>query len=125
MAIGMFALVAPLQLVVGDVSGLVMSRLQPAKLAAVEAIWTTRAGQATTWKGWPARVVQIASTAASLAGCSRLITRPDTSPTTSWSGATRANMPMAMRRAVRDSASSGRRSSRQAEAPPTTRAVVR
>ncbi len=45
MAIGMFAVVAPLQLVAGDVSGDVMGELQPAKLAAVEGFWETRAGQ--------------------------------------------------------------------------------
>ena len=46
MAIGMFAIVAPLQLVVGDASGKQVLRIQPAKLAAIEAFWDTRAGQA-------------------------------------------------------------------------------
>ena len=36
MAIGMFALVAPLQLVVGDISGKIVGEVQPAKLAAIE-----------------------------------------------------------------------------------------
>ena len=38
MAIGMFALVAPLQLLVGDISGKLAEQVQPAKIAAVEAL---------------------------------------------------------------------------------------
>lgn len=58
MAIGMFALVAPLQLVVGDASGKLMARYQPAKLAAVEAFWTTKAEQAFHIAAWPDRDIQ-------------------------------------------------------------------
>ena len=58
MAIGMFALVAPLQLVAGDMSGLKMGELQPAKLAAVEGLWETQAGQPFHILAWPDKAVQ-------------------------------------------------------------------
>ncbi|MFZ5791882.1 MAG: cytochrome ubiquinol oxidase subunit I [Pseudomonadota bacterium] len=45
MAIGLVAVLAPLQLVVGDVSGKVALEYQPLKIAAVEAYWETRARQ--------------------------------------------------------------------------------
>jgi cytochrome d ubiquinol oxidase subunit I len=53
MAIGMFAVVAPLQLLAGDMSGKDVLRFQPAKLAAIEAFWETRAGQAFHVVAWP------------------------------------------------------------------------
>ena len=43
MAIGMYAIVAPLQLVVGDHAGRDLLRRQPSKLAAIEAFWDTKA----------------------------------------------------------------------------------
>lgn len=55
MAIGMFAVVAPLQLIVGDISGDVAARYQPSKLAAIEAFWETKAGQAFHIVAWPDR----------------------------------------------------------------------
>jgi cytochrome d ubiquinol oxidase subunit I len=55
MSIGMFAIVAPLQLVVGDLSGKEVLKVQPAKLAAIEAFWETRAGQAFHIVAWPDR----------------------------------------------------------------------
>lgn len=55
MAIGMFALVAPIQAFVGDLAGKEMLHVQPAKLAAVEAFWETRAGQAFHIVAWPDR----------------------------------------------------------------------
>lgn len=55
MAIGMFAVVAPLQLVVGDLSGKEVLRVQPAKLAAIEAFWETRAEQPFHIVAWPDR----------------------------------------------------------------------
>ena len=58
MAIGMFALVAPLQLVAGDMSGKLMAHYQPAKLAAVEGFWETRAEQAFHVVAWPDREAQ-------------------------------------------------------------------
>jgi cytochrome bd ubiquinol oxidase subunit I len=45
MAIGMFAIVAPLQLLAGDLSGKQVRLVQPAKLAAIEAFWDTRSEQ--------------------------------------------------------------------------------
>jgi cytochrome d ubiquinol oxidase subunit I len=58
MAIGMFAIVAPLQLYVGDASGLTMAEYQPAKLAAVEALWDTRRAQPFHVVAWPDRSIQ-------------------------------------------------------------------
>jgi cytochrome d ubiquinol oxidase subunit I len=55
MAIGMFAIVAPLQLVVGDLSGKDVLRFQPAKLAAIEAFWETRTEQPFHIAAWPDR----------------------------------------------------------------------
>jgi cytochrome d ubiquinol oxidase subunit I len=45
MAIGMIVLLAPLQLVIGHESGKVTEEYQPAKVAAMEGWWQTRAGQ--------------------------------------------------------------------------------
>jgi cytochrome d ubiquinol oxidase subunit I len=58
MAVGMFALVAPLQLVVGHWSGGVMETYQPAKMAAVEAYWETRDDQPFNIAAWPNRDTQ-------------------------------------------------------------------
>jgi len=58
MAVGMFAIVAPLQLVVGDISGKDVLRLQPAKLAAIEAFWETKAEQAFHIAAWPDRATE-------------------------------------------------------------------
>jgi cytochrome d ubiquinol oxidase subunit I len=58
MAIGMCLIVAPLQLVVGDISGKDIAHRQPSKLAAVEAFWDTRAGQAFHIVAWPDRATQ-------------------------------------------------------------------
>ncbi|MDD3837569.1 MAG: cytochrome ubiquinol oxidase subunit I [Phenylobacterium sp.] len=55
MAIGMFAMVAPLQLVVGDISGKQMLESQPSKMAAIEAFWETRAEQPFHVIAWPDR----------------------------------------------------------------------
>jgi cytochrome d ubiquinol oxidase subunit I len=57
MAIGMFALVAPLQLFVGDAAGKQILHTQPSKLAAVEAFWDTKAGQAFHIVAWPDRTI--------------------------------------------------------------------
>ena len=58
MAIGMFAIVAPLQLVAGDISGKQVEHLQPAKLAAIEAFWDTKAEQAFHIVAWPDRALE-------------------------------------------------------------------
>jgi cytochrome d ubiquinol oxidase subunit I len=55
MAVGMFALVAPLQLLAGHWSGEVVREHQPLKLAAIEAYWTTEAPQGLTLVGLPDR----------------------------------------------------------------------
>jgi cytochrome bd ubiquinol oxidase subunit I len=55
MAIGMFAIVAPLQLVVGDASGKLVAQLQPSKLAAIEGFWETRPAQPFHVIAWPDR----------------------------------------------------------------------
>ncbi len=58
MAIGMALVVAPLQLLVGDASGKLVGEVQPAKLAAIEAFWDTRAHQPFNIAAWPDRSVQ-------------------------------------------------------------------
>ena len=58
MAIGMCLVVAPLQLIVGDISGKDVLHRQPAKLAAIEAFWDTKAGQAFHIVAWPDRAAQ-------------------------------------------------------------------
>jgi cytochrome d ubiquinol oxidase subunit I len=55
MAIGMFAITAPLQIFVGDLSGKQVLHVQPAKLAAIEAFWDTRPEQAFHIVAWPDR----------------------------------------------------------------------
>ena len=58
MAIGMFAIVAPLQLLVGDLSGKEVLEVQPAKLAAIEAFWETRTEQPFHIAAWPDRAAE-------------------------------------------------------------------
>ncbi len=53
MAMWMAALVAPLQVVAGDLHGLNTLAHQPAKIAAMEGHWETRAGQPLILFGWP------------------------------------------------------------------------
>jgi len=55
MAVSMFALVAPLQMLAGHWSGEVVREHQPLKLAAIEAYWTTQAPQPLTLVGLPDR----------------------------------------------------------------------
>ena len=57
MAIGMYAIVAPLQLVVGDHAGRDILRRQPSKLAAIEAFWDTRTAEAFHVIAWPDRKI--------------------------------------------------------------------
>jgi cytochrome d ubiquinol oxidase subunit I len=57
MAIGMFALVAPLQLIVGDYAGKHILVTQPSKLAAIEGFWDTKSGQAFHIIAWPDRKI--------------------------------------------------------------------
>jgi cytochrome d ubiquinol oxidase subunit I len=53
MAVLMMAIVAPLQIMAGHESGIVAGEHQPAKVAAIEGWWTTRAAQPTILFGWP------------------------------------------------------------------------
>jgi cytochrome bd ubiquinol oxidase subunit I len=58
MAVAMFAVVAPLQLYVGDLEGKLVAQHQPAKLAAIEGFWETRTEQAFHLIGWPDRAAE-------------------------------------------------------------------
>ena len=58
MAVGMALVVAPLQLLIGDAAGKQVGELQPAKLAAIEAFWDTKAHQAFNAVAWPDRASQ-------------------------------------------------------------------
>jgi len=58
MAVLMFALVAPLQLAVGDWQGKQVLTLQPSKLAAIEAFWETRTEQPFHIAAWPDRAAE-------------------------------------------------------------------
>jgi cytochrome d ubiquinol oxidase subunit I len=53
MAMWMAALVAPIQIVAGDLHGLNTLEHQPAKIAAMEGHWETRSGQPLILFGWP------------------------------------------------------------------------
>ena len=55
MAVGMIALVAPLQLVAGHLVGENVRALQPLKLAAIEAYWRSGPAQPLNLIGWPDR----------------------------------------------------------------------
>jgi cytochrome d ubiquinol oxidase subunit I len=55
MAIGMLAITAPLQLIVGDSAGKQVLQVQPAKLAAIEAFWETQREQPFHLVAWPDR----------------------------------------------------------------------
>jgi cytochrome bd ubiquinol oxidase subunit I len=58
MAIGLVAVLAPLQLVVGHLSGEVTHKYQPSKTAAIEGYWETRANQPLHLFGIPDREAQ-------------------------------------------------------------------
>ncbi len=77
LAIGMFAIVAPLQLLAGDMSGKDVLRFQPAKLAAIEAFWTTKSAQAFHVVAWPDRAAEANRWEVSIPGLGSLITAGD------------------------------------------------
>ena len=81
MAIGMFAIVAPLQLLVGDAAGKLVAELQPSKLAAIEGFWETRAGQAFHVIAWPDRAAQANDFEVSIPRLGSWITRGDANAT--------------------------------------------
>jgi cytochrome d ubiquinol oxidase subunit I len=58
MAIGLLAIAAPMQLLVGDMGGKDVLAMQPAKLAAIEAFWETKSGQAFHIVAWPDRATE-------------------------------------------------------------------
>lgn len=74
MAVGMCLLVAPLQLLVGDAAGKLVGEVQPAKLAAIEAFWDTKAHQAFNVVAWPDRQAQGNRFAVSIPELGSLIT---------------------------------------------------
>jgi cytochrome d ubiquinol oxidase subunit I len=53
LAIGLAAVLVPLQVLVGDLSGLLVREHQPMKLAAIEGRWETMRGVPLTLVGWP------------------------------------------------------------------------
>jgi cytochrome d ubiquinol oxidase subunit I len=77
MAIGMFAIAAPLQLLAGDMSGKQVLHFQPAKLAAIEGFWDTKAGQAFHIVAWPDRVAEANRWEISIPRLGSLITAGD------------------------------------------------
>ena len=77
MAVGMCLVVAPLQLVVGDISGKDVTHRQPAKLAAVEGFWETRAGQPFHVVAWPDRATESNRFEVSIPGLGSWITAGD------------------------------------------------
>jgi cytochrome d ubiquinol oxidase subunit I len=81
MAIGMYLAVAPLQLFVGDYAGKQLPVQQPAKLAAIEGFWDTRAAQAFHIVAWPDRARQRNDWAVSLPKLGSWITTGDANAT--------------------------------------------
>ena len=73
MAVGMYAVVAPLQLAAGHWSGEVVREHQPLKLAAIEAYWTTRAPQGLTLVGLPDRDARATRFAVTIPGVGNLV----------------------------------------------------
>jgi cytochrome d ubiquinol oxidase subunit I len=74
MAIGMCLVVAPLQLLIGDMSGKQVGEVQPAKLAAIEGFWDTKGHQAFNIVAWPDRTTQKNDFALSIPEAGSLIT---------------------------------------------------
>jgi cytochrome bd ubiquinol oxidase subunit I len=80
MAMWMAALVAPLQVVAGDLHGLNTLEHQPAKIAAMEGHWETRAGQPLILVGWPSMAAETTYYAVELPKVGSLILTHD------WNG---------------------------------------
>lgn len=77
MAILMMAIVAPLQLVVGHESGVVAHEHQPAKIAAMEGWWETKAQQPTLLFGWPDEKAETTHAAIGIPGMGSWFTAGD------------------------------------------------
>ena len=73
----MMALVAPLQLVVGHESGVVAHEYQPAKVAAMEGWWETKAQQPTLLFGWPDEKAETTHAAIGIPGMGSWFTTGD------------------------------------------------
>ncbi len=73
MAVGLIAVLAPLQLVVGHASGEVTHKYQPSKTAAIEGYWETRADQPLHLFGIPDREAQKNHFQISIPGVGNLI----------------------------------------------------
>ncbi|WP_426041206.1 cytochrome ubiquinol oxidase subunit I [Brevundimonas sp. TWP2-3-4b1] len=73
MAVGLIAVLAPLQLVVGHASGEVAHKYQPSKTAAIEGYWETRADQPLHLFGIPDRDAQKNHFEVSIPGVGNLI----------------------------------------------------
>src|SRR4029077_11938435 len=80
MAMWMAALLAPLQVVAGDLHGLNTLEHQPAKIAAMEGHWETRAGQPLILVGWPSMTAETTSYTVELPKVGSLILTHD------WNG---------------------------------------
>lgn len=73
MAVGLIAVLAPLQLLAGHASGEVTHKYQPSKTAAIEGYWTTRADQPLHLFGIPDRAAQKNHFEVSIPGVGNLI----------------------------------------------------
>jgi len=83
LALGFLAIVMPLQIVVGDMTGLVVRQYQPAKLAAIEARWDTARGVPLTLLAWPDERAEVNRHALELPRAGSLILTHD------WNGEVR------------------------------------
>ena len=94
MAVGLIAIVAPLQIVFGDTAGVVMRKYQPMKTAAVEAIWKTGAHQPFGWPPFPtARPSQTISSSRSPSSAISSSMLPPTSRSRAWTRSPRRDQP--------------------------------
>jgi len=95
MAMWMAALVAPLQLLAGDLHGLNTLEHQPAKIAAMEGHWQTQAGQPLILFGWPSMAAETTRYALEVPKAGSLILTHDWNGTVrglkSWPPAERPN----------------------------------
>ncbi|WGM47014.1 Cytochrome bd-II ubiquinol oxidase subunit 1 [Brevundimonas sp. NIBR10] len=73
MAVGLIAVLAPMQLIVGHESGMVAHKYQPSKTAAIEGYWETRADQPLHLFGIPDRGAQKNHLQVSVPGIGNLI----------------------------------------------------
>jgi cytochrome bd ubiquinol oxidase subunit I len=77
LSIGLAAVLVPLQIVVGDLSGLVVAHHQPVKLAATEGIWETQRGAPLLLFAWPDQATETNHFAIGIPKLSSLIVTHD------------------------------------------------